>query len=37
MVKYQSKLETDVKMDIVILIRAGRILKIPLIVKTIIP
>ena len=36
-VKYLAKEETDVKTDIQILIRGGRVLKIPFQVKTIIP
>ncbi|CAD8092149.1 unnamed protein product [Paramecium primaurelia] len=36
-VKYMSKEQTDIKTDIQIIIRGGRILKIPFLVKTIIP
>ena len=36
-IRYQAREETDVKIDISILIRGGRILKIPFQVKTIIP
>ena len=36
-VKYQTRDETDVKTDIIILIRGGRVLKIPFLVRTVIP
>ena len=36
-VKYQAKEETDIKTDIIILIRGGRALRIPFQVRTIIP
>ena len=36
-VKYQSREETDVSTDILILIRGGRMLKIPFHVRTIVP
>ena len=36
-IKYQAKDETDVKVDIPILIRGGRLLKLPFQVRTIIP